>query len=75
MKQGIIKGLAIAAFAVAMSISGNAAAAGPNIACTSSLAGKTVYIVSGSYRYYYYCSPPNWIFVKACPINGGSCIF
>lgn len=75
MKQGIIKGLAIAAFAVAMSISGHAAAAGPNIACTSSLAGKTVYIVSGSYRYYYYCSPPNWIFVKACPINGGPCIF
>ena len=57
MKQGIIKGLAIAAFAVAMSISGNAAAAGPNIACTASLSGKTVYVQSGGYRYYYICRP------------------
>ncbi len=75
MKHGIMKGVAIALFAAAMSISGTASAAGPNIACTGSLAGKTVYVVSGSYRYYYFCSPPNWIFVKACPIGGGSCIF
>lgn len=75
MKQGIIKGFAIAAFAVAMSISGSAAAAPPNIACTATLAGKTVYVVSGSYRYYYICRPPTWVFVKACPINGGPCFF
>ncbi|MBP6750916.1 MAG: hypothetical protein KA144_14880 [Xanthomonadaceae bacterium] len=75
MKQGIIKGVAIAAFAVAMSISGSASAAGPNIVCSTSLAGKTVHIVSGNYRYYYICRPPTWIFVKACPINGGPCFF
>ena len=75
MKQGIIKGFAIAASVAAMSASGSAAAAAPNIACTATLAGKTVYVQSGSYRYYYICRPPTWIFVKACPINGGPCMY
>lgn len=75
MKQGIIKGVAIAFLVAGMSMSGTASAAPPNIACTGSLSGKTVYVQSGGYRYYYICRPPNWIFVKACPINGGPCFF
>lgn len=74
MKQGLMKGIAIAVFVAAMSVSSTASAAGPNIACTSSLAGKTVYILSNGWRYYYICRPPTWIFVRACPVGGGSCI-
>jgi hypothetical protein len=71
MKQGFIKGIAIAVFVAAMSVSSTASAAGPNIACTAALANQTVYIVSGGY---YICKPPTWIYLRSCPIGGGSCI-
>jgi hypothetical protein len=58
MKQGIMKGIAVAVFALAMSISGTASASTPNIACTATLAGKTAYVQSGGWRYYYICRPP-----------------
>ena len=74
MKQGLMKGIAIAVFVAAMSVSSTASAAGPNIVCSTSLAGKTVYIQSGGWRYYYICRPPTWVFVKACPIGGGPCL-
>jgi hypothetical protein len=74
MKRGIMKGIAIVLFATAMSISGPVSAAGPNIACTSNLAGRTVYIVSNGYRHYYLCRPPTWIYLRSCPVNGGPCI-
>jgi hypothetical protein len=78
MKQGITKGItrgvAVALFAAAMSIAGTASAAGPNIACTPSLNGTVVYVVSGAYRYYYQCRTPTWVFLRACPIAGGPCI-
>lgn len=74
MKQGIMKGIAIAVFVAAMSISSAASAAGPNIVCAGSLTGKTVYILSGGYRHYYICRPPVWVYVRSCPVNGGPCI-
>lgn len=75
MKQGITNGLAIALFAAAMSISGSANASTPNIACTASLEGRVVYTQSGGWRYYYQCRTRQWIFLRACPIGGGSCIY
>jgi hypothetical protein len=75
MKQGIMKGVAIVIFAAAMSVSGTASAAVPNIACTTSLEGRVVYTQSGSWRYYYQCRTRQWIFLRACPIGGGSCIY
>ncbi len=74
MKQGIMKGVAIAVFAAAMTISTTASAGGPNIACNSTLSGRTVYIESGGYRHYYICRPPVWVYLRSCPIGGGSCI-
>jgi hypothetical protein len=74
MKQGFTKGIAIAVFVAAMSISSVASAAGPNIVCNSSLAGRTVYIQSGNYRHYYLCRPPTWIYLRSCPISGGPCV-
>jgi hypothetical protein len=74
MKQGIMKGIAIAVFVAAMSVSSTASASGPNIVCNSSLAGRTVYIQSGGYRHYYLCRPPTWVYLRSCPIGGGSCI-
>jgi hypothetical protein len=73
MKHGFMKGIAIAVFVAAMSVSSTASAA-PNIACTASLAGKTVYILGGGYRHYYICRPPTWIYLRSCPVNGGPCI-
>jgi hypothetical protein len=74
MKHGIMKGMAIALFVAGMSASTAVSAAGPNIACTSTLKGRTVYIESGGYRHYYLCRPPTWVYLRSCPIGGGSCI-
>ncbi|NOT87407.1 MAG: hypothetical protein HOP03_04410 [Lysobacter sp.] len=74
MKQGIIKGIAIAVLVAGMSIAGTASASGPNIACTASLSGRTVFILSGGYRHYYICRPPVWVYLRSCPVNGGPCI-
>jgi hypothetical protein len=75
MKQGMMKGVAIAVFVAAMTLAGSASAAQPNIPCTSSLNGYTTYTTSGGWRYYYRCQTPTWIFVRACPIGGGSCVY
>ena len=75
MKQGLTKGVAIAVFAAAMSLSSTASAAAPNIACTASLEGRVVYTQSSTYRYYYQCRSRVWVFLRACPIGGGSCIY
>lgn len=37
--------------------------------------GATTTIVQGSWRNYYTCSGNKWVFVKACPIGGGRCVF
>lgn len=74
MKKGMIKGVSIAIFAAAMTMSGAASAGGPNIACNASLSGKTVYILSSGYRHYYICRPPVWVYLRSCPVNGGPCI-
>jgi hypothetical protein len=69
-----MKGIAIAIFSAIMTISGTASAAGPNIACNSSLSGKVVYIQTSTFRHYYVCRPPVWVYLRSCPINGGPCI-
>lgn len=74
MKHGMISKAAIAVFVASMAFVGSASAAAPNIACTSQLAGQTVYTTSGGYRYYYQCRPPAWVFLRACPVGGGHCL-
>ncbi|QCW27066.1 hypothetical protein FE772_16895 [Lysobacter enzymogenes] len=37
--------------------------------------GATTNIVQGSWRNYYTCSNHKWVFVKACPVGGGRCVF
>ena len=75
MKHGMKKGAAIAVFAAMMTLAGSASAAAPNIPCSSSLNGYTTYTTSGSWRYYYQCRTPTWVFLRACPIGGGSCVY
>ena len=74
MKHGLMKGIAIAVLVAGMSVSTTVSAAGPNIACTSTLAGRTVYIQSGGWRHYYLCRPPTWVYLRSCPVGGGSCV-
>ena len=73
--KGMKKGAAIAVFAAMMTLAGSASAAAPNIPCTSSLNGYTTYTTSNDWRYYYRCQTPSWIFIRACPIGGGSCVY
>ena len=74
MKHGLMKGIAIAVLVAGMSVCTHASPVGPTIAWHSTLAGRTVYIQSGGWRHYYLCRPPTWVYLRSCPVGGGSCV-
>ncbi|UOF16615.1 hypothetical protein IEQ11_08215 [Lysobacter capsici] len=75
MNRTMMKKMAAVVFAAGLAIGagGTASAQVGGQYCNPN--GATTTIVQGSWRYYYTCSSHKWVFVKACPIGGGHCIF
>lgn len=75
MKRTMIKRATAVVFAagLAMGVGGTASAQVAGQWCSPNGASTT--IVQNGWRYYYSCKSNKWVFVKACPVGGGSCIF
>ncbi len=75
MKQTMIKTVAAAVFAagLGLGLAGTASAQIGGAYCSPN--GASTNIVQGSWRYYYTCQSNKWVFVKACPLSGGRCVY